>query len=448
MTDSLQARALLVVSIVVAAFLGATGLVLDRAFRDSALAATRDRLQGHVYALLASAEPGPNGVLRVPETQLDPRFSQPGSGLYGEFAHGPRKLDWRSASAVGIDIPRTAVPPLGSIRVGQVRLSDGSSVFVASLSVLWQESKKKSVRYVFRVAESSASFTHQVDQFRRSLWHWLGGAAAVLLLLQALVMRWGFSPLRRVAADLAAIEAGQSARLSGRYPRELRALTDNLNALLDSASSHLGRYRDALGDLAHSLKTPLAVLRGSLQSDTPDLEALHLARQQIQNMNQIVEYQLKRAAASGRSQLATPIEVAPKVKQVVSALNKVYADKGVDCQVSIPAGLVFRGDEGDLLEILGNLSDNAYKWCKGRVMIKAIGLPAGRMELRVEDDGPGISADMAAKVQQRGERADSSVPGHGLGLAIVNTIAGTYGGRLLVERSTLGGAALIVRDLA
>jgi two-component system sensor histidine kinase PhoQ len=227
----------------------------------------------------------------------------------------------------------------------------------------------------------------------------------------------------------------------------LLGLTENLNALLDNAESHLARYRNALGDLAHSLKTPLAVLRGALDTPTPDEETKAAMREQIERMNRIVEYQLKRAAASGRSHLTPPVSVAEKTRQLVSALNKVYADKAIDCRAEIDPDLIFHGDEGDLLEILGNLADNAFKWSRRRVQLDARRAGDGRLELRVDDDGPGIPAEVAERLLERGERADPSVPGHGLGLAIVNSIVRAYGGRLILESSPLGGAAIIVRGL-
>jgi two-component system sensor histidine kinase PhoQ len=454
MTYSLQTRGLLVASVVLIAFLSATGLVLDKAFRDSAKAAMRDRLQGFVYALLAGSELDARGTMNGPENLHEPRFNQTGSGLYADIRRGNRKPDWKSPSATGIEIPHTPTPQTGSAKFSSAVLEDGTPVYVLSFSVLWEEERRKPVRCVFRVAETLDGFYAQVNQFRRSLWTWLGAAALVLLLVQGAILRWAFSPLRQVAADLSAIEAGQADRLVGHYPEELRGLTDNLNALLENAQSHLMRYRDALGDLAHSLKTPLAVLRGAMErhNSESDTEAGTLAEEQIDRMTRIIEYQLKRAAASGRTHLTPPVSVSEKSRQVVSALFKVYAEKRVDCRVMVDDDIVFHGDEGDLLEILGNLLDNAFKWCRSRVELSAriVLEPLGtssHLELRVEDDGPGIAEDVAERVTRRGERTDSSVPGHGLGLAIVDSIVRTYLGQLVIERSPLGGAAIVVRNL-
>jgi two-component system sensor histidine kinase PhoQ len=291
-------------------------------------------------------------------------------------------------------------------------------------------------------------FRSELRQFRRSLWGWLGSGAVLLLMLQGMILRWGLRPLRRVAADLVEIESGRAARLSGQYPPELEGLTGNLNALIDASQSHLARYRDALGDLAHSLKTPLAVLRATLeQAALPDTEK-RSAQDEIERMNRIVSYQLQRAAAAGRVNLTNPVNVLEKARQIRASLDKVYAGKAVECWLDVADDVGFQGDEGDLFEILGNLMENAYKWCRGQVRLTAVSIndhPLQSLELRIEDNGPGIAEDKAKEVLQRGERAGAEAPGHGLGLAIVESIVQTYSGQISIHHSLLGGAEIRVR---
>ncbi|BBL75520.1 ATP-binding protein [Methylomagnum ishizawai] len=447
---SLQARALLFASLALAAFLGLTGLVLDEAFGDSAEAVMRDRLRGYGEPLKASIEKDHLDALKTLPQTLNDRFVQPGSGLYATLVRQTdQKREWLSDSAQNLDIPWPPLPGYWTARLDPIQLANGTQLHVLSLRVDYATAKNRApIAHILQVAETlddkESYYYGRMNQVRRDLWRWFGGAALLLLLLQALILRRCFAPLRRVAADIRRIEAGRAERLTGFYPRELHGLTGNLNALLDQAESHLARYRDALGDLAHSLKTPLAVLRGSF--DAPQEDAKTVALEQIERMNRIVEYQLKRAAAAGRSPLAPPVPVADKARQLVAALNKVYADKGVVCESRIDPGLMFRGDEGDLLEILGNLTENAYKWARNRV---ALGARHGEdgLEITVEDDGPGIPPAVAERLLKRGERADPAVPGHGLGLAIVHSIVKTYGGRLELGRSPLGGAAIAVKAL-
>lgn len=453
MSYSLQARALLIASLVLAGFLGATGLVLDEAFQDSAEAAMRDGLQGHAEALKAAIENDHlEGLKTLPETLAD-RLGRPNSGLYATLVRQTdHKREWLSDSAKDLEIPWPPLPEFWTSRLDPVQLQNGTTLYVLSVNLLYEKPRSRPVHHLLQIAETlddkQSYYYYKMNGVRRDLWHWFGGAAGLLLLLQVVILRRSFAPLRRVAKDLRRLEAGRADRLTGVYPRELHGLTENLNALLDQAESHLARYRDALGDLAHSLKTPLAVLRSSLEGPASDCdEARTVAQEQIERMNRIIDYQLKRAAASGRSHLAQPVAVADKARQIVSALNKVYADKQVACRVHIDPGLAFRGDEGDLLEILGNLAENAYKWSRGRVELGAVQDNDGKLELRVDDDGPGIPGDLAERLLKRGERADPAVPGHGLGLAIVASIVRAYDGRLAIEKSALGGAAVVVREL-
>jgi two-component system sensor histidine kinase PhoQ len=171
----------------------------------------------------------------------------------------------------------------------------------------------------------------------------------------------------------------------------------------------------------------------------PELDALE---RELERMDQRVSYQLRRARASGATGLGTePVPVAPAVEDLKQTLDKVYRDKRVSCTLEVAAGAVFRGDPGDLTEILGNLMDNAYKYCRSRVRVTAQSTPE-RLVITVGDDGRGISAAEAATLFQRGKRADESVPGHGIGLAVVRETVELYRGTLDVGRSELGGAEL------
>jgi two-component system, OmpR family, sensor histidine kinase PhoQ len=271
----------------------------------------------------------------------------------------------------------------------------------------------------------------------------------VLLAAQGLILRWSLKPLRQVAAEIKDIETGRRDELSSGYPEELRPLTTNLNALLRQGRAHLERYRNALGDLAHSLKTPLAVARGALDNDADSGELRRTLGEQVARMNRTVDYQLQRAAAAGRIALSAPLPVAPLARKILDSLAKVYADRALQLRAEIAATTVFYGDEGDLLEILGNLADNACKWCRRQVVVRAHPTDRdGRTELmvEVEDDGPGIPADQAPLLLNRGQRADPTVAGHGIGLAVVrDLVEEVYYGRLEIGQGALGGARVRAR---
>ena len=450
MTLSLNTRLLLASSVVLAAFLGITGLVLDSAFRASADTALRDRLQGYVYALLAASDLDARGRLRLPAELPDPRFSLIGSGLYAEVVDSGGRPVWRSKSLLGLTIPFSRIPQVGEREFVQIEVERDLPLLSLAFTVSWETAGNSDRRYTYRVAENRVSFNAEVSRFRQNLWGWLAGAAFLLLLVQGVILRWSLAPLRRVADDLHAIEAGLAQRLRSDYPRELRQLTDNLNGLLASADNHLRRYRDSLGNLAHSLKTPLAVLRGAVDGEPNDAALRAVAREQLTGMTNLIEYQLQRAAASGRTPLAAPNEIKPALEKVVAALAKVYADKGVRVTFDIDSNATFHGDACDLTEMLGNLLDNAFKWCRQQVHVAARQLPptgSGQpaLEISVEDDGPGIPENMKTRVLQRGARADETTPGHGLGLAMAQDTVALYQGELALETSPLGGLAVRLR---
>ena len=442
---SLQGRLLISVSLVLAAFLGLTGFSLDRAFRDSALAAVRDRLQAQVYILLGAANINPFDQLSLPATLPEARFSTPDSGLYADLMDGQGTLAWRSPSLLGRALPFfPAVRQPGDTQFARLPVTDGEPLFVLAFTVSWEITTDHYALYTFRVAEPQRGYDEQVWIFRRSLWGWLLAASVVLLAAQGLILHWSLRPLRQVASEVKAIETGDGTALSSDYPEELQPLTVNLNALLRQRQARLERSRHALGDLAHSLKTPLAVLRGALENQENLAQLRRTLSDQVERMNRTVDYQLQRAAAAGRIVLRAPLPVAPIARKILDSLAKVYADRAPRLRSEIAAASMFHGDEGDLMEILGNLSDNACKWCRQQVVIRA--WPTGSMQrpeliIEVEDDGPGIAPGQVPLLMERGHRADSAVEGHGIGLAVVrNLVEEVYSGQLSIDRGPLTGA--------
>jgi two-component system sensor histidine kinase PhoQ len=323
-------------------------------------------------------------------------------------------------------------------------------------------------RYTFSVTEDLTEYRRELGELRTSLAGWLGATSLLLLLALIAALRWGLAPLRRVADEVAAVEAGRQERLHGRYPRELRPLTDNLNALLAHELARQTRLGNALADLAHSLKTPLAVMRGALgeardrstppsrpedpaaspaDRTLPDQTEPPLADrlgEQLARMEEIVAYQLERARSQPIATLAPPVQVAPALERLVTTLAKLHADRPIAVARDLEPDLVFRGVEGDLLEILGNLLDNAHKWCRANVVVRGR-REGGALVLAVEDDGPGIPPERALRIGERGARADLATPGHGIGLAVVREICSAYGGSLEISASPLGGALLRAR---
>jgi len=439
---SIQNRLLLVALLILLGFAALTGLALDKAFRESAEAALQDRLRGYMFALLAATDVDENGKLSFTRQLPDSRFRQPGSGLYANVRYADTSaLGLQSRSLLGVNLDMTDRPATGQGVFNTLQLDNGTTLYSYSYGAKWSFDTTD-YPLVFSVAESMDSYHDQISQYRRNLWGWLALATVLLLIAQAAVLRWGLKPLRRVEQDLAGIKAGQKALLDEDYPRELRGLTQNLNLLLQATQKQLVRYRDALGNVSHSLKTPLAVLRGALLREEQQADLKQTANEQLEHMQQIIDYHLQRAATAGPVQFGKPVTLKPVVQRILNTLEKSHADKSVSVKLDMADDVKFYGDEGDLFEMLGNLLDNAFKWCHQHIVITAANDRQRGLSLRVEDDGPGIPAEVGKQVLERGKRMDPHVEGQGLGLAMVHETVLLYGGQLQLQASALGGAAI------
>lgn len=451
---SLTRRLFVFVSIALVLFFGLTAVALDAIFRDLAQRSLRDLLDAQMVALIAAAETDAVGRVVGASTEADSRLQTPGSGLYAEIRSLDGRSLWRSPSAAGTFLDFTAPTGVAVPTLRFARLGDGTRVAIAGRGISWEYGQERDVQQlVFAVATSLTSYDEQLRSFRTQLFGGLATAALLVLGSIALLLRWLTSPMRRLEREIAAVETGRMAALGGGYPRELTGVTLALNALLDSERRRIARYRDTLGNLAHSLKTPLAVMRSALGGST---EPAVLRRQfagEVERMQGIIEHQLRRAATSGGQVIGQePVPVAPVVQELRAALLKVHARKDFAIETSIAEGLRFSGDRADLTEALGNLLDNACKWCRTTVRVQASMLseleaPAdgtGRpmLRLRVEDDGPGMPEDLRRDGPSRGRRADEATPGHGIGLAMVAEMVELYRGQLRLDVSPLGGARI------
>lgn len=446
---SLSSRLLISVSVLLLLFFGVTIAVLDSAFTEAGEQARRDILDGHLVALLAAAEPDDNAELALPARLGEPRFGQIGSGLYGELRNDSGVIIWRSKSALGLNIPGDVVPELGNQLFTRESLMDDTPLLTLSLAVDWEFDDGSSKSYVFKVAESLDSFNAQVAKFRGQLFGWFGAVAATMLLAFSFLLRGLMKPLRKIEAEIGEIEIGDRVSLSNQFPTELTGVARNMNLLIESERARSDRYRHTLDNLAHSLKTPLAGMRALLGGKRSQDFGERL-NDQIDRMDEIVRYQLRKPAAVAADNLVRQsVPVEKEIGRLIDGLRKVYHEKAPQFDVSIDRGMQFRGDTGDFLELAGNLLDNACKWCEQRVRISVVPSIGGQdiasgMVLSVSDDGPGIPQDAADALLQRGMRLDESTPGHGIGLAVVKDIAHSYGGQLSIQTSKLGGAEITV----
>ncbi|MCI0505794.1 MAG: ATP-binding protein [Gammaproteobacteria bacterium] len=444
---SLNARVLIAASAILAAFFSLAGFTLDRAYRLSSQEALIKRLEVQVYALIALAAIDDAGNVYMPDAYTETSFLNYSPDTYARISDPDGRIVWSSPTPVGINLPYKVRLTRNQTDFSYATVNQNFSVAIYSHGIAWHDQAHKV--YTFSVAEKLDDFNRQVTLYRRNLWGLLGGVALLLLVVQGAIIRWGLAPLDRVSGELVAIEAGRKQRLSENYPGELKGLTDNVNALLGHQQDHLERYRHTLGDLAHSLKTPLAVLQSTLDEKMIEPSSARVIQEQLDRITQISEYQLQRAATAGQSPLIAPVDIDQTIQKVVNSLSKVYADKNVKAELDIDKGIVFHGDEGDLMEVMGNLTDNAFKYCRQRVRITAKMHLHDRKNLQgllfsVEDDGPGVPDEMVKHVVQRGVRVDQGISGHGIGLSVVQDIAQIYGGELNISSGAMGGALVSV----
>lgn len=436
--NSLRARLIVAASVVLAVFIVLAGYTLDEAFYESADIGLRENLDTQLTLLMASTEVKSDEDIDMPSRLLETKFSLPSSGLYAIIVNAKGKVIWKSLSTVGVRIPKPLILPAGEQSVTKVNLNQ-EEFYLKSYGINWY-TEKQPVPLTFNVISDMATFNEQISDYRTTLWGWLIGLAAILLLVQIIILVWGLKPLGRVVGELNAIESGKQDRITQNYPTEILRLTDNINGLLEHEHTQQTRYRHALADLAHSLKTPLAVISGGLEEIQP-AKARDTLNEQLQRMNHIIGHQLQRAATAGTSPIRKGIALEPLINKLIKALAKVYQDKHIQFDQHLPAKLKLRVDEGDMLEMLGNIMDNACKWCRQRVRVNCT-LHQGRAKLTIADDGPGIDPSQVDLILQRGGRIDQAVPGQGIGLAVVVDIVEAYQGRLSVTHSDLGGAAI------
>lgn len=429
--NSLRGRLLLAAGIVLLLFVLVTALALESADHERAEQAVQNRLQGLVYAVLSSVEVTDEGVVEVNELTLpEPRFNQFDSGLGALIAETDGTILWQTSSLLRDPQPPVALP-VGAWRLTPPR--QGYPFFSLALSVSWALTDQER-RFSVIVVEDSNPFIAQRKRFRRTLWLWLGAAALVLLSLLLAILYWGLVPVRTLTNEIAALQAGDQEGINGQYPAELQPLSQSLNALISNERLRQARYRLALDDLAHSLKTPLAVLRSEV-GDDPDCGP------PIRQMQQQIDYHLKRALAGSGRTFGQHTRLAPLARQVIAALEKVYADKQIRFTCDLDDRLRLPFERGDLMEVLGNLLDNASKWCRKEVSLTAR-RKGERVEIIIEDDGPGFPPQ-AEQLLHRGIRADLQKEGQGIGLALVADILLSLEGDIQLGRaSKLGGASV------
>lgn len=428
---SLAARLAVSSIIVLPAVLGFSAYALDRAFYNSLRNAEQEALRAQLYSLLGAAEPNPETQqLELPSALAEPRFNRPQSGLFGLVLDADGDSVWRSESAPAFPpINRTTALSSGRETFAEIEV-DQQPHFVLSFDSLWEVAGQDTL-FRFQIVHSQQPLRKELASYRHALWQWLGGMAILFVAAQLAITRWGLRPLDTLAQELKKFQQGNNSKLEGQYPSEIAPVITNLNELLEAEQAQRTRYKNTLADLAHSLKTPLAIIRADLsQRQTP----LHNIDEQLSNMANIIQHQLQRATLKTTTSIHQKTPLAGTLERLTSALSKVYREKNFTLELTVAEPLYFPGDEGDALEIFGNLLENAFKYGERTLIVNATRAER-QLIVDIMDDGPGVPEAQQETILARGARADTRLQGQGIGLAITTDILSSYGGQLEVTRA-------------
>lgn len=411
-------------------------------------------LSAHLFNLIGSIGVSEQGALTGAPDLGDLRFSEPRSGWYWSVEPASNGLtgNLRSSSMTGaIPSPSVAEVPFDSGFQRQYLAEglDGEELQVFE-SEFVLDSKNRIAR--FRVMGNETELEQEISAFQRRLLTYLSLFGFGMIAINAIAILYGLEPLRRVRNALALVRQGTAQRLDGRFPAEIEPLANETNALIENNKRIVERSRTQVGNLAHSLKTPLAVLLNEGRALGGNKGKL--ITEQATSMQQQVEYYLQRARiAAQRDSVVYRTPVKPLVQRMARVMEKL--NPSIDLTLTLPQDeVIFAGEREDLEEVLGNLLENAMKWANSAVDV-TVGLVPDEegslslFEIAIEDDGPGIPEGKAREALKRGKRLDESKPGTGLGLAIVADLVNEYGGRLTLERAASGGlkAAIVLRNV-
>lgn len=430
--QSLGARLIGVSLLWIVLALGAAAFGLSGLYREHVEKEHAERIGAYLDELAAALDVSADGVV-LQRDLSDPLFRRPYSGLYWEVVvDGSAPLRSRSLWDRSLDAAGTEPGPWS------VAGPEGQQLMAWTRTVHYPNS---AAPVVLRVAADGARIATMTASFTRTLVISLVLLALGLIAAVVAQVQIGLAPLRRLGRAMTQLRAGEVERVAGDYPSEIRPLVDDLNAVLYENRELLSRARAQAGNLAHALKTPLAVIHNSL-AGLGDAPAAGAVAVEVTRMRQAIERHLVRARSGSVPLHGRQVSVRAALDDVARVIRRIHGDR-ITLEVTGDADARFRGDVADLQEIFGNLLDNAAKWARSRVRVE-MAAGDGRLRILIEDDGPGIPEQRRAQAMQRGVRLDTSQPGSGLGLQIVDELCRVYGGSLELGDSALGGLAATV----
>ena len=444
---SLTGRMFLGVSVwaIVALFVG--WFVLSAAFATFAYSNIDQRLSQTLESLIGITEISEDESIYFSRPIADQRFEVPYSGWYWQIT-SPDHEAVRSRSLWDWELLTGLAHKDFEEHYFEGPGPEEQNLRIVERDILLSETGVQ-LRYIVGVDKSGVDA--QIVEFNNLLIFTIGGLGLGFIATIAMQVSFGLYPLKRISRVLSDVRTGRSRRLKSDFPREILPLVDEVNAVLDHNDKLVERARTHVGNLAHALKTPISVLKNeaATQEDTP---FSGLVGRQVAHMERRVDHHLVRARVAGRDRVAgAKADVNDCISGLLRSLNRIYPDKNINVSLNVDQNLQFWGEREDLDEVLGNLLENAFKWAKSEIRVTASKAKVSnakstksQITISIEDDGPGVSKEMRDAMFERGKRLDESVPGTGLGMAIVHDIVEICEGSVALSTSDMGGLKIVV----
>ncbi|MFU2509055.1 ATP-binding protein [Pseudoalteromonas sp. ASV78] len=407
---------------------------IGKAYYASLVEATEKTLEAHLYSLISEVDFTERGII-MPSTILAPELNRLNSDTYAMIYRDEQPV-WHSESAVNVNfVPDEIETKAGAADFRRVEYRNNVYWQLSLTVILNNIDQSEQARFI--LLRRNDALLRLMDGFKQTLVNWMYVMGVAIAALMAIGFVWSARPLQRLDKEIKAIESGDIQEIKGLYPVELQTIKADLNLLLETQQRQKERYRASLSDLAHALKTPLAVLKSSPLANDAD------AQEQLDRINVMIEHQLKRAASGASDTWKKQTVIKPVLDSILNAMGKVYRDKDIIFTCDVTEKNYFLGDKTDLLELLGNLIDNACKACRSQVDIQVV--QKRTLAITISDDGPGVPVDKRQSLLTRGTRLDTYESGHGVGMAIVSDLVKSYHGTLtILDADTLGGAKFIL----
>jgi two-component system sensor histidine kinase PhoQ len=435
--NSLLGRFIAASLVLLPIFIFLIGTALIDTFKHSQLDAEKETLQAQLYGVLSVTELE-NNKLSLPSILTEPKFNQQQSGLFGFIYNARGEELWRSVSAELLTENLYQANNrfiLAKVLFDTITIDESQQFNRYSYDIEWVNDDGSVTPLRIVIAQDTAALTTELKSYKKRLWQWLSIMAAVLIAIQLFIMFWGLRPLKRLSIQLKELHENTIESLDGDYPIEILPVTKNFNTILLHEKNQRERYRNTLSDLAHSLKTPLAVIQSHLGNQEYDRG---LINEQVIRIDQIITHQLKRASINlDKHSINKNLNITlikPCIDRLTTVLNKVYPDKKISFNNTVNEKIFFTGDEADLLELLGNILDNACKYGQTAVAISAQ-IKGSNLQILISDDGEGIKESLQKTLLNRGERGDTAKAGQGIGLSIATDIISSYGGGLILKNN-------------